>query len=229
MVLLGQVKTWKFGVERQKKKKRKTPMETPQIFCTPFKCNADLVIPSDRICFLGFEVRRPMQTASGQKTPLQVLTRIAAVVDEFARVRPSYTTLASSNNCTDEALGRGKPNPMAMFTDSVGRHCPWPRQIDHSRQSPISWLIVIPHESHAMIKSRTAYLTSRSLTSKINLLLGGIPGTPLLPYARWAGIVRRRSPPMAMPATPISQPLITSPLPSLKEKGGPFLFAVSRY
>src|SRR5436190_3106886 len=34
-----------------------------------------------------------------------------------------------------------------------------------------------------------------------------------------------RSPPTAMPGIPMSQPLITSPLPSLKEKGFPFLLA----
>lgn len=61
-----------------------------------------------------------MQTASGQKTPLQVLTRIAAI-DEFDRVQPPYTALAS-NNCTGDAHGRGKPNPMAMFTDGFGTH-----------------------------------------------------------------------------------------------------------
>ena len=47
----------------------------------------------------------------------------------------------------------------------------------------------------------------------------------LLPYARWAGTVRRRSPPIDMPMTPMSQPLITSPAPSLKVKGLPLLFA----
>jgi hypothetical protein len=39
-------------------------------------------------------------------------------------------------------------------------------------------------------------------------------------------MVNRRSPPTAMPITPISQPLITSPAPSLKPKGLPFLFAI---
>lgn len=69
------------------------------------------------------------------------------------------------------------------------------------------------------------YLISRSLTSKVKVELPGIPGTPLLPYARCAGIVNLRSPPTDIPATPMSQPLMTSPAPSLKEKGLPFLFA----
>jgi hypothetical protein len=47
-----------------------------------------------------------------------------------------------------------------------------------------------------------------------------------LPYARFAGIVIRRSPPTDMPATPMSHPWITSPVPSLNEKGLPLLFAV---
>lgn len=70
------------------------------------------------------------------------------------------------------------------------------------------------------------YLMSRSLTSKISFELAGIPGSAFLPYARWGGIVTLRSPPTAMPGIPMSQPLITSPLPSLKENGGPFLFAI---
>ena len=35
----------------------------------------------------------------------------------------------------------------------------------------------------------------------------------------------RRSPPIDMPATPMSQPLMTSPDPSVNVKGVPFLFA----
>lgn len=38
-------------------------------------------------------------------------------------------------------------------------------------------------------------------------------------------MVKRRSPPMDMPTTPMSQPLMTWPLPTLKEKGLPFLLA----
>lgn len=75
-------------------------------------------------------------------------------------------------------------------------------------------------------KQATIYLISSSLTSKINFELAGIPGRAFLPYARLGGIEMRRSPPTAMPATPISQPLMTSPLPSLKVKGLPFLLAV---
>lgn len=69
------------------------------------------------------------------------------------------------------------------------------------------------------------YLISKSLTSKTKVLFAGIPGCPLLPYARWAGIVSLRSPPTAMPATPMSHPLMTSPAPSLKLNGLPDLLA----
>jgi hypothetical protein len=61
----------------------------------------------------------------------------------------------------------------------------------------------------------------------VSVEFAGIPGMPLLPYARLAGIVIRRSPPTDIPATPISQPLMTSPAPSLKLNGLPFLFAIS--
>lgn len=61
--------------------------------------------------------------------------------------------------------------------------------------------------------------------SKISSELAGMPGSALEPYASFAGIERRRSLPACMPATPMSQPLITSPTPSLKEKGFPFLLA----
>lgn len=40
-------------------------------------------------------------------------------------------------------------------------------------------------------------------------------------------MVSRRSPPTDMPWMPISQPLMTSPLPTLKLNGVPFLFAVA--
>ena len=69
------------------------------------------------------------------------------------------------------------------------------------------------------------YLTSRSFRSKISCEFGGIPAVPLLPYPSDAGTVMRRSPPADIPATPMSQPLITSPAPSLKLNGVPFLFA----
>jgi hypothetical protein len=65
------------------------------------------------------------------------------------------------------------------------------------------------------------------LMSKIKSELAGISGgAPFFPYASAAGIVRRRSPPGVMPATPTSQPLMTWPTPSLKENGLPFLLAV---
>ncbi len=41
-------------------------------------------------------------------------------------------------------------------------------------------------------------------------------------------MTRRRSPPTSMPTMPMSHPLITSPIPTLKEKGVPFLLAVER-
>jgi hypothetical protein len=69
------------------------------------------------------------------------------------------------------------------------------------------------------------FLISNNLMSKTRVELAGIPGRDLLPYARFEGIVNRRSPPTAIPATPMSQPLMTSPVPSLKENGLPLLFA----
>ena len=69
------------------------------------------------------------------------------------------------------------------------------------------------------------YETEMHLMSKINSELAGMPGSALEPYASLAGMERRRSLPACMPETPISQPLITAPTPSLKEKGLPFLFA----
>ena len=65
----------------------------------------------------------------------------------------------------------------------------------------------------------------RHLMSNTSVELAGILGSALLPYARWAGMVIRRSPPTVMPSTPMSQPLITSPLPRVKRNGGPFLLA----
>lgn len=69
------------------------------------------------------------------------------------------------------------------------------------------------------------YLISMHLTSKTSELFGGIDPVFLLPYARCAGMVILRSPPVWMPCIPISQPLITSPEPSVNRNGGPFLFA----
>lgn len=83
------------------------------------------------------------------------------------------------------------------------------------------------HISHGSIMTR-AYLISRSLTSKMRVLLAGMPGRALLPYAMLAGTVRRLSPPIAIPRIPTSQPLMTSPLPTLKLKGLPFLLAARK-
>jgi hypothetical protein len=66
--------------------------------------------------------------------------------------------------------------------------------------------------------------------SKTRVLLPGIEGgAPLLPYAKLEGIVSLRSPPTCMPATPMSQPLMTSLTPSLNENGLPFLFAIIEF
>ena len=73
--------------------------------------------------------------------------------------------------------------------------------------------------------SEQDYLISSNLMSKTRVLLAGMLGKLLLPYARFAGMVSLRSPPTDMPATPISQPLMTSPAPSLNENGFPFVFA----
>lgn len=76
--------------------------------------------------------------------------------------------------------------------------------------------------------SAFVYLIVMSLMSKISLEFAGIPGAPFLPYPSCDGMVIRRSPPAAMPAMPMSIPLITSPPPSLKVRGFPFLLAIDR-
>ena len=48
-----------------------------------------------------------------------------------------------------------------------------------------------------------------------------MPCVPFFPYAAAAGHVIRRLPPTRMPWTPMSHPLITSPLPRWKLKGLP--------
>ena len=80
-------------------------------------------------------------------------------------------------------------------------------------------------DSRDLRTKNQVYLISNNLTSKIRVLLAGIPGWPLLPYASCAGMVILRSPPIDSPAIPISQPLMTSPAPSLKVNGLPLLFA----
>jgi hypothetical protein len=81
------------------------------------------------------------------------------------------------------------------------------------------------HKRKAKSSKLHIYLISSNLISKTRVLFAGIPGRDLLPYAKLAGIVSRRSPPTDIPTTPISQPWITSPAPSLNENGLPFLFA----
>src|SRR5262249_23038514 len=63
---------------------------------------------------------------------------------------------------------------------------------------------------------------ARSSISKIRSALGGISGSePARPYPSAAGIHSFRFPPTIMKVTPSSQPAMTSPTPSLKEKGSP--------
>ena len=61
------------------------------------------------------------------------------------------------------------------------------------------------------------------LISNVSFELAGMPGRDFFPYARRAGTTILRSPPTLMPSRPMSQPLMTSPAPSLKEKGLPDL------
>ena len=82
------------------------------------------------------------------------------------------------------------------------------------------------HNRQPLLPESLAYFMSSSFKSNIRVLFAGIFPMARLPYAMLGGTVNRRSPMAAIPTTPTSQPLITSPLPSLKVKGGPFLFAV---
>ena len=81
------------------------------------------------------------------------------------------------------------------------------------------------HRAQTPLDRLKRQLMVSSFRSKMSWELAGIPGMDLLPYARLAGTLIRRSPPIDIPATPISQPLITSPEPSLKLNGFPFLLA----
>jgi hypothetical protein len=81
--------------------------------------------------------------------------------------------------------------------------------------------------SNACVYSKIVYnyLMASSLTVKIKVAFGGMTGgEPFLPYANAAGMVNLRSPPTCNPATPISQPLITSPRPRAKVNGDPETF-----
>mmetsp|Transcript_47201 Transcript_47201/g.75571 ORF Transcript_47201/g.75571 Transcript_47201/m.75571 type:complete len:266 (-) Transcript_47201:1-798(-) len=61
------------------------------------------------------------------------------------------------------------------------------------------------------------YLTAMSSTSKRSVALGGISGgEPFLPYPSLGGMTSLRLPPTLIPAMPLSQPLMTSPAPSVK-------------
>mmetsp|Transcript_6878 Transcript_6878/g.31015 ORF Transcript_6878/g.31015 Transcript_6878/m.31015 type:complete len:287 (+) Transcript_6878:385-1245(+) len=63
------------------------------------------------------------------------------------------------------------------------------------------------------------HCTFTSSTSKMSVALPGMaPFTPFLPYAMAGGMVSRRLSPTRMFATPTSQPLMTSPMPSLNPK-----------
>src|SRR5262249_30219314 len=75
-----------------------------------------------------------------------------------------------------------------------------------------------PNGVRAPFRDRTQR-TSSSSTSNTSVELGGITGgNPRAPYASSGGMVSRRTSPIFIPATPWSQPLMTSPAPSLKLK-----------
>mmetsp|Transcript_10067 Transcript_10067/g.41552 ORF Transcript_10067/g.41552 Transcript_10067/m.41552 type:complete len:270 (+) Transcript_10067:480-1289(+) len=66
------------------------------------------------------------------------------------------------------------------------------------------------------MRESLTHCTFTSSTSKMSVALPGMaPFTPFLPYAMAGGMVSRRLSPTRMPATPTSQPLMTSPMPSL--------------
>src|SRR3989338_8470801 len=65
-----------------------------------------------------------------------------------------------------------------------------------------------------------AHRSPSNSTSKVNVALGGITlPAPRAPYASCGGMVSLRLPPTFIPATPSSQPLMTCPAPTRKEKG----------
>ena len=65
-----------------------------------------------------------------------------------------------------------------------------------------------------MCKSFFPSLTSINSTSKIKVALGGItPPAPLLPYAKWGGIIKVAFPPTFNNEIPSSHPGITLPSP----------------
>mmetsp|Transcript_4873 Transcript_4873/g.22341 ORF Transcript_4873/g.22341 Transcript_4873/m.22341 type:complete len:364 (-) Transcript_4873:121-1212(-) len=69
------------------------------------------------------------------------------------------------------------------------------------------------------MRESLTHCTFTSSTSKMSVALPGMaPFTPFLPYAIAGGMVSRRLSPTRMPATPTSQPLMTSPMPSLNWK-----------
>mmetsp|Transcript_7815 Transcript_7815/g.30932 ORF Transcript_7815/g.30932 Transcript_7815/m.30932 type:complete len:260 (+) Transcript_7815:462-1241(+) len=69
------------------------------------------------------------------------------------------------------------------------------------------------------MRESLTHCTFTSSTSKMRVALPGMaPFTPFLPYAIAGGMVSRRLSPTRMPATPTSQPLMTSPMPSLNWK-----------
>jgi hypothetical protein len=69
-----------------------------------------------------------------------------------------------------------------------------------------------------------------NLTLKMRVAFGGMTGgDPCFPYARGAGIDNLRSPPICIPATPMSHPLITSPRPKANVNGAPLTFLSKTY
>lgn len=71
-------------------------------------------------------------------------------------------------------------------------------------------------------------LTPRSSTSNTNVEFAGIAGgDPFGPYAMFGGQTILRLPPVFMPTTPLSQPLITSLRPNVNSNPFP-AFALSK-
>jgi hypothetical protein len=103
----------------------------------------------------------------------------------------------------------------------------YPTRAHAQEWSPLHCTVHVREVEHLSYRAvRLVYETEMHLMSKMSSELAGMPGSAFEPYASFAGIVRRRSLPACMPATPTSQPLMTSPTPSLNEKGLPFLLAM---
>ncbi len=103
---------------------------------------------------------------------------------------------------------------------------PPPRALIASRSMPKAAKLRLA--AFSLFAAQT-YFTSTSSTSKMSVAFAGMaPGTPWLPYAKSAGMMRRRFPPTFMPATPKSHPLMTWPAPRLKVNGWPWFALASK-